>query len=214
MNTTHAGLVLVLASLVAAAAPAEALYIMTPLHATADKPHANVGDDIVVTIVPEPENETAARDWAGQTVRVHYGYDTMEGAEGLEEPPAGETHQRILITDALTLDEGARGEFRWTVPAEVDDRNVALQVTAADGTLLAMANIAVGDAPPMLMAATGAPDAGAEEGTPREGAGEPIRSDVVEDEAQDDARSDVPALGALAGLAVLAVVALVAARRR
>ncbi|HWH08095.1 MAG TPA: hypothetical protein VNX21_02780, partial [Candidatus Thermoplasmatota archaeon] len=108
----------------------------------------------------------------------------------------------------VTLDDASAGSFTWTVPAEVDDRNVLLQVMDGDEPV-ATAHVRVGDAEPM-MHATG----GGSPGGPVGGA-EPVGEDEPPAEEASGGARESPGFTALAivGGACVAVLVLGARRR-
>ncbi|HET6403187.1 MAG TPA: hypothetical protein VFH78_00955 [Candidatus Thermoplasmatota archaeon] len=196
-----------LASLLLFAAPASAVYVVTPLRAFASDNAIDAGDTVDVTI--EPENETMAAEWRDRLVRVYYAYDTAESDEP-DAPTSDETYRRVHLQD-LTLDGDARGSFRWTAPEETDARNVALRIESEDGELLALVDIAVGDAPPVMRILAGG-DGGAPEPVPIDEGNEGTPRDDAAVESGGNEKN-VPSAGALAALAAVGLAA-VALRRR
>lgn len=201
--------VIAAAALLATAAPADAVYIETPLVIEAPDDHAEVDDTIEFTIGPNPNNASAQEQWAGKTVNVRYSYDKNEGQDGHhgDEPVSNQGYTEGTILDGLTLDEKARGTFTWTIPSEVDDRNVNIFLEE-DGhdERLAFAYLAVGNATPMMHAMSGPSD-----GEPEIG--------PEDKESHDDAVSDTNeaagiAAAGLLGTLALAGVAVALVRRR
>lgn len=170
---------------------AAAVYIETPLRATATPAEGNVGDVIDVDV--EPANATEAARLAGKTVLVKWA--TVEE----------ETANRDAGT--LTLGDDGRGAFAWTVPQDADGLNVFL-VFELDGERLGQVYVRVGDAEPMMFT-TGAPSGsgGAIEETP------PPADDMVDDESTE--KNEAPGLtaGLIVGAALVAVLFLAARRR-
>lgn len=194
-----------LASLVLVAAPATAMYVVTPLRANASTNAAEVGDTIEVRV--EAENETTAGEWAGELVLAFYAYDTSENADDPEEASSSGSYVKEVINDSLALDEEAHASFSWTVPQEADDHNVAIRIESADGELLALVDIAVGDAPAVMRALAGS-EGGVEEVVPENETGEATEGD------DPDASTQVPGAGVALGLGALSVSALAWRRRR
>lgn len=186
---------------------AHAVYVVTDLRVFTETPSANVGDTVRFEIAAE--NETSAKRWAGADVVVRYSYDPAESADGdapvLDENASAPQGGRV---GAVRLDAAAAGAFDWTVPAEVDDHNVAILVESSEGELLASAHLAVGDAP-AVMYASGGPGAQLEEPIAAEDGGP-----ADETRAPSDEPARTPAPGIAAGLALLAVAALARSRRR
>ena len=224
---THAIAVplLLVASLMVAGGPATAIYVITPLTMTASANEAQVGDELTFDLAPNPDHEGPS--YAGASVRVQYGWDRMEGQHEPSENPnetvssddeTENTHEvRDLTT--VTLDGESRGSFTWTIPEEVDDRNVFVTILSEKDETLASAHVRVGDAEPMMFAlrsGSGAEPAmeGAPEGTPpatTEGGAEDATTTT--DEARDEGGNDVPGVGLLAAAAAVGLAALALRRR-
>lgn len=199
-----------LASLLAMAGPADAIYIVTPLTLSPTDVEADVGDALQFDVAPHPDAEGAS--YAGRTLTVRYGYDPHEAAAN-EEPPSdpdgtvssddAPPEDASILRDAqtITLDDASKASFTWTVPAEVDDKNVWITLVDEQNESVANANVNVGDAPPRMYALM--------EGS--QGDGAPVQTDA--EAVQDDATNDVPAPGVLA-LAVGAGLVALALRRR
>lgn len=233
-------------SLLAASPGAAALYMVTPLHVTLSPGEADVGDALAIDLSPAGD-EYDGPTYEGATVTIRYGYDPNEGEEqpgspppssdpdgtvssngtvepeNPEAPPSDEEYVDPYVYGTIatvTLTAKSTASTTWTIPAEVDDRNVAIQVLDADGKLLGIAHVAVGDAIPMMylamengpangepLPADGAPDGPA--------AGSPETPQGPANEARDTNDSkNVPAPGALLALGALAGVAVAVARRR
>lgn len=186
----------------------QAIYIVTPLTLVASAPEAEVGDTLDLDVAPnaEHENGTAER-WGGRTVHVRYAWDPHEGEEHTTEEPREETR----TAGDLALDAEGRGTLAWTVPAEVDDRNVHLRVESEDGEFLARFDLVVGDAEPMyyLAAETGPAGGGPVVDEPRT----PLESGEDAPPGSGDADRATPGAG-LAVVAAAAVAAALVARRR
>lgn len=172
-----------------------AIYIETPLRVTADPAQAQAGDDVGFGVAPA--NDSAKERFAGKTLRAAYSYDSSENADDatLQSP----------LPD-VTLGDAATASFRWTIPAELDDRNVF--VSLYDGEeLVGTVHIAVGDAPPMLMA-TGGP-------ANDDGAIEPDTRETTQDDATPQANDKQAVPGLLTFGALVAIgLAAYALRRR
>lgn len=209
-----------LTCLLLTAAPASAIFIVTPLTLTPSQNEAEVGDEIVFDLGPNEEYD-GETDHAGKPVRVQWGYDTSEPSEnGTTDEPTSEEDNPYVYRDLanLTLDAQSRASFRWTVPEEVDDENVFVTVLSADGETLASAHIAVGDAEPIMMVMSG--PAGGE--PVEEGGEEPLMNgdgpadtsggDAGEG-AADDAARNTPAAGFVAAAAGLGLAAFALRRR-
>lgn len=189
-------------ALVAVAGPASALYLATPLLLETESPQVNVGDTVDFTIRPSPENETAVDDWAGKTVRVTLSWDEAEGRPAEEPTSSEEDTTRTRTIENVTLAADATGAFSWTVPAEVDDKNVFIQLVGGDEETLAVIDLAVGDAEPINKIAASGP-------------GEPVETPMEtgeEQSAEDADDRDVPAAPLVALLVAVGAIAL--ARRR
>lgn len=151
-------LALILAvGLLAGASPAQALYIETPLNIHSPTDHADVGDDLDLTIGPNPNNASAEDQWADKQVKVRYSYDKNEGSDGPDAPTSDAGYTEGDIT-TVTLDGEANGIFTWTIPSTVDDRNIHLFLEDAAGERLAFTNIAIGNATPMMYIMNGPAD--------------------------------------------------------
>lgn len=200
-----ASLGLVAVALLAAAPTTGALYIVTPLSLSGGDGHADVGDEVDLVVAPNSEHENGTADkWAGRTIVLKYGWDPAEGTDRSEGDETEHTWETRVIGE-ITLDAEGKGAFTWTVPADVDDRNIVLTVGPAEGDPYAYLDMAIGDAEPMyrLAASTGEPvETPMEEDT----GGEPPQ------ESQDDARP-TPGVGVLVLAAGLVGAALVARRR-
>lgn len=212
----------------AMAPTASAIYIVTPLVLDASTTEADVGDTLRFDLSPNAEHEGPS--YAGQTVRVQYGYDTAENEEPSSDPnetassddETSETPYVYRDITTLTLDDASTGSFEWVVPAEVDDHNVFVTVLSDTNETLATSHIGVGDADPMmfLMRESGpaSPPAEGEEQPLQsdDGSGEPA-TDTQEDDgapAADDAQNAVPTLSVTAVALAIGVGALFLARRR
>lgn len=187
-----------LAMLLLAAAPgAQAVFIETPLRLSPTDAEAEVGSEMRFDVAPA--NDSAAAQYAGRTLQVRYATD----AESPEQSTRGEA-------GTVALDDKATGVVTWTVPADVDDKNVLLQVVDGE-EVLATAHVRVGDAEP-VMYATGGPANGG--GQVVEG-GEPLASEPPPGNKDESASpNESPGFTALAILGAAAVAVLVLGRRR
>ncbi len=193
-------------ALLTAAAPSQAIYIETDLLIDPPDSEADKGDNVTFTIKPNPNVEDAKQKWGGQTAKLRFSYDKNETPNaGPDEATSDEGYTTRDIAE-IVLDDEARGEYTWTVPQEVDDRNVAVFLEAADGERLAFGYLNIGDAEPMMRIASSGP--GDAEPEPAPGNGE----EAAEDEAQEQEEASAFGLVALT-LAISAVVAAVAVRR-
>ena len=187
-----------LAILLLAAAPgAQAVFIETPLRFSPVDADAEVGDELRFDVAPA--NDSAAAQYAGRTLQVRYATD----AESPEQSTRGEA-------GTVALDGKATGVVTWTVPADVDDKNVLLQVVDGE-EVLATAHVRVGDAEP-VMYATGGPAGGG--GEVVEG-GEPLASEPGPgNEDESGGANESPGFTALAILGGACVAVLLLGRRR
>lgn len=221
---TRLPLLLGLAAALLLAGPAQAIYVVTALRLDPSSAEGEVGDAITF-------NATPSEDWdgpsfAGATVTLFWNYDPEEGQHPPPEDPDAPvssddqnatdpepTHVE-READAVTLDEASRATFTWTIPPEVDDRNVFLTLRDGEGEVLANAHVRVGDAAPMafLMAEGGSDADKAASGEPA--LGEPAGAPAEGDARAGDATRDAPGPGVLALLAALVGGAMVATRRR
>lgn len=220
---THAIAVplLLVATTLVASGPASAMYMITPLALNASAYDTQVGDLLKFTITPNADHEGPS--WAGQTIRVQYNYDPNEGREPAsnESPDAavsdGEDQASPYVfvdLPGVTLDEKESGAFEWTIPADVDDRNVFVVLLSADGETLASVNVRVGDAAPlmMLMAGNGPTEV---EQTPVTDTAAPPADDAAAPQTQDEtSANNVPALGLGGALVAAGVAVALLARRR
>lgn len=208
--------VIATAVLLATASTASAVYVHTPLRLSAPGDHADVGDAVEFTL--EPNDDTNVTEWAGRTLRVVYSYDANEGADG-SEPDASTDSSGMregVVLESLALDDAARATFTWTIPADVQDKNVNIAVVNEDGDGAAFAYLAIGDAPP-VMRTTSSPDDGREIDN-GDGDGEPLPP-ASDDEARqsgaaDDSSRTVPGLAVGGALVAAGAVAVALARRR
>lgn len=174
----------ILATLALFVPSAQALYVQTPLMLSSDVTLANVGTIVNFTIGPDTDD---AQAWADKSAQVVY---AVPGADG--------NYVVVPLTE-LTLDGGAKGTFSWTIPSEANDQNVDIRVMSGE-TLLAVASVAVGDAPPIMYAAGGGPaDSG------------PLESGV--DATKADSTREAPGIAMAGGLLALALVALALQRK-
>lgn len=217
---------LLLAFFVAVSAPAQALYISTPLHVTPSSAEADVGDDIDFTITPNDDHEGPS--YAGQIVTIRYAYDPEEGqhepSENPDEPVSsddeapgdGDLQDRSVTRDAvqITLDADSRAAFTWTVPEEVADRNVFLYVVSENGETLASAHVRVGDAEQMaFIMQEGAPEPDEGTATNEPGDAQPPATDTADD-GGPTVQNDTPAPGLMLVAGSLALIAAAMRRRR
>lgn len=194
-------LVLALLGSVLLASSAQALYVMTPLRISPTDSEGHVGDGLRFDVAPDPESNVS---YAGQTLTIRYEWDPMEGAERSSDEPVSDDSARHGTSGTVTLDAKGTGSFTWTIPAEVDDRNVGLSLVDDAGEKVAFAYVRVGDAEPQarIMAGGG--------GAPLEG-GEPL----PEPTSQGDASTKgTPGAAPLAVAAVVGLAALALARRK
>lgn len=183
---------LLVLALFAASGPAEAIYLVTPLRLHGSATNAEVGD--VVDYALEAQNETEQAAWAGKTVSVWYAHDDGSGEE----------YARVKVAD-LTLDDAARATFAFTVTAELDDKNVFFIVEQVEGETLATADLAVGDAPPIMRTMNG-PAAESGPAAPIDGGEQaPLEESEKADDAETSAVPGLAVAGVVGTLAVLAV---------
>lgn len=215
MTRAAAATFALLAGLALLAPPASALYLATPLVLHPSASEANVGDTVTFRI--EPINESAQRAWAGKSVQLVYAWDANQPSPGnatsSDAPPAEEKPMRKSAGSPILLDANATATATWTIPAEVDDKNVFMVLESPEGEQLAQADLAIGDAEPMARIAASGP-----------GSPEPVRNDAEESgelpsgtpapttTGGADAR-DTP-LAPIAALAALAIAGLALATRR
>lgn len=196
--------------LLAIAAPAQAIYLATPMHLSSDAGQYKVGDEASFTVTPE--NETVAQEWAGRTLQVRYGYDKNEGQGPSED--GEDTYVSSVLLAELKLDEKASATFKWTIPAEVDDRNVDVTLFFGEEAV-AFNPIAIGDAEPRMYAMSGPGKGAAEQGTPPEMESPPADTGSGEEAAGEPAAKTVPGIGMIALVGTLGAAALgVALARR
>ncbi|HVM45695.1 MAG TPA: hypothetical protein VM582_07140 [Candidatus Thermoplasmatota archaeon] len=200
-----------LASLLALAGSAQAIYIATPLRLDSDAVSGDPGDTIDFAI--SPENETTRDEWRGRSVVVLFVYDPDERAQP-DERTSSDRMRGGTIAESLVLDERASGRFSWTIPDEADGHNVQVRVESEEGDLLAVRDVAVGDAPPVMrILAGGSGDDGRE---PAPIGNENGRTDAPPADGtrrDEPAGDDVPAAGLLAVLAVGGAAALALRQR-
>lgn len=189
--------------LLSTAAPADAIYIETPL-VLEGQDHADVGDDIDLTAGPNQNNESAKDDWAGKTVKVRYSYDKNENHQGGADAPTSNEGYTEGDIGTITLDAKAAGTIRWTVPAAVDDRNVHIFLEDDAGERVAFTFVGIGDAEPMMRLAS---SSGPMDGEPE--LGDASSSGDIEEEA-----GEASALGLVSVLALGALALVGVARRR
>ena len=176
---------LLLALTLVLAPTGRAVFIETPLRLTPSSVEADVGDALQFDVAPA--NDSAAAQYAGRTLTLHYAYDA-------------ETEGQQAGGDAgtVTLDDQGAGRFTWTVPADVDDKNVFLSLMDGDEGV-GSAHVRVGDAPPTMFAAGGMENGGGE---------------VVEETPTPETQKDSPGFTALAILGGACVAVLVLTLRR
>lgn len=193
-------------ALLAAAAPSQAIYIETALKLEPSQHEADVGDDVDFTIRTNPDVEDAKDYWADKTVKLRFSYDKNEGQQqnDPDAPTSNDGFTTRTIAE-LVLDADARGSFTWTVPAEVDARNVEVFLEGPDGDRLGFDYLLIGDAEPMMRITS----------APGDMEPEPGQEFGHEDDAEDADAEEASALGLIAlTLALGAVIAGVAVRRR
>lgn len=207
MTMARAPLLAVLLIALALLAPtAHAVYVMTPLRLTPVDSEGDVGDELGFQVEPDPESD---RSYAGATVRLRYEWDPDEGNESAPpDEPTSDADVRRGTGPSVTLDAKGQGTFTWTIPAEVDDRNVALSLIDDAGEAVAFAYLRVGDAEPQFRTMVGGGPGGAIE--PGEHATTPQPTGRAEDTTTNDTLAPAP----FAALAVLALAAIAARRRR
>ncbi len=144
-------------AILAMISPAQAIYIETPLTLEPDAERADAGDQIDFQIEPNPENRSAKKDWAGKTVQAGYSYDKNEGKSG-EDAPTNDEGYIVDDLATITLDDEARGTITWEIPQELDGYNLAIFLEDDDGERLALARLAVGDAPEQMHIMSGPSD--------------------------------------------------------
>ncbi len=204
-NATRLGpfLALAVVALLGAAAPTQAIYIATPL--TLDPKHSasEPGEDVGFTVGPSPDNESAREDWAGKTVKARFGYNPNEGSDS--DHADSDMDYVLGEIGTITLDDKAAGAFTWTVPAEVDGKNVDVFLESDDGERLAFAYLAVGDAPPVMRTMAG-------------GAEDPERLDSeapgVADDNAENGEAPSPGIAALMVFLAAAAVGMTVLLRR
>lgn len=145
MTRNQLALVLML-GVALAAAPAHALYVMTPLRLTPTDSEGNVGDKLAFHVSPDPESNVS---YAGQTLTLRYTWDPNEGSESSEAAAREGTGPQVA------LDAKGEADLTWTIPAEVDDRNVGLSLIDGAGEAVAFAYVRVGDAQPQMRTMAG-----------------------------------------------------------
>ena len=205
-------LALFAAAVLATSGTASAIYIYTPLQFENAPEKADVGDTLDLVVVPDAENASAKTDHAGKTLRAVLGWSASEGQE--PDASASEEDAREEDIGTVALDADARGSLTWTVPAEVDDKNVFIRLETAEGEAVAFAYIAIGDAEPVMMIAASGPSEGGE------GVEEPTATPVEEGGNLDDTnaessggRSNVPGAPVVAALVGIGALALALRRR-
>lgn len=193
-------------ALLAAAAPSQAIYMETDLLIDPQDSEADPGDNVTFTIRPSPNVDDAKQKWGGKTVKLRFSYDKNETPhDGPDEATSNEGYTTRDIVE-IKLDGEAGGSYTWTVPEEVDDRNVEVFLQSADGERLASGYLNVGDAEPLMRIASSGP-----------GDAEPEPATEIDEGASDDEaqQEEASALGLVAlSVAIGAVVAAVAVRRR
>lgn len=185
--------------------PASAIYIETPLALEASDREVEAGDVVVFQV----RALSGAEPYAGATVRVVYAFDANETGEGPDGPTDSASFQERVLLDRLVLGAKADGTFEWTVPAEVDGRNVDVIILSQGDERLAFEYLAVGDAPPQMRIMAGSGPAGGPEPHLEDADGQDAADGS---DRQADARESVPGAGVLGVLALLGGVALL--RRR
>lgn len=222
--------VLLVAAMLALSAHASAVYTITPLRLQASANEGEVGDEIAFDLSANPDHEGPS--YAGQTVTARYSYDPHEGEHQASEDPeapvsnesSGEESDSPYVHADITqvaLDEKSSGAFVWTIPAEVDDRNVFIVILSADNETLASSHVRVGDAEPMMFTmqegAPGSPEPVTGDAEPADGSGETLTPSPSPTPTPEESEgNDTPALGLVATLAAVAAGAagLAHARRR
>lgn len=166
---------------------AQAIYIQTPLQLSSDAPQTNVGVTVNFTIGPDTDD---AQAWAGKSVRVEYAF-----------PGEGEDYIVRPITD-LTLDADVKGAFSWTIPSEVDNKNVDVRVMSGED-LLAVTNVGVGESAPIMYATGGGPA----------DSGQPLTNEEGQETTNDEPARNAPGIALVGGLLAVAFVALAMRRK-
>lgn len=202
------GLLLVLAP------TAQAYLQITPLRIHQPERQYEVGDEVDFTI--EPENDTMAEEWKGRTLTLCYSFNAAERPADEEQPTddgavSSDDYVQRCLDARITLDDGARAAYQWTLPDEVQDHNVDVWLQADDEERIAFTYFAVGNAPPQMRAMSGN---GA--GLPEPG---PVESEPTPDTTQQEGpegadENTVPAIGILLLAAGVMAVALALPRRK
>jgi len=194
------------AALLVVSGPASAIYIVTPLTLSVSPAEGEVGDEITLTLGPNPDDENATT-YAGREVRIRYAWNANEGQEPDGATSDSEADEVIGDAGLVTLDDNTRGSLTWTIPPEADDHNVFFTVLSEDDEPLAHGHVRVGDAEPVMML-MGGDDAIAESG--------PGETPLAQgdDTAADESGNAVPAAGMALVLGALGLVALAIVRRR
>lgn len=170
------------------------------------------GYDPRETEEPPQENSGGGSDGgAGNATTTTTEPENPDETVSSDDETAGDSRENdayVYATIAtLTLSAASTGTFAWTVPVEVDDRNVFVTVLSESGKTLASAHVAVGDAPPIMMAMEGAPDEHVVEDDV------PAADDAARN-SDDDARRSVPAAAPLLVLIAAGLVAVALRQRR
>jgi hypothetical protein len=195
----RAALPVLLAVGLLAVAPAQALFIATPLTLQPDKSHAQVGEKVTFTV--DAYNETSQAAWKGKTVQARW-HDASQESPGSGTP----------IRD-VALDAKAHATFEWTVPEAARDKNVFVVLHSGEERL-GQVHVRIGNAEEMAFI-TGGPSGGpVQEGEPV-----PDRQDSTTGNGTGTGKPGpqqrgAPGVGVLAALAGLGAVALLAARRK
>ncbi len=196
------------------AASATAAKMEAPLALETDTDHAEVGDVILLTI-STARDETQPQ-WAGQGVHLAFEYDMNE--DRFTTNPEGQTAwtRESIVTD-IGLNDDATATYAWTVPQNLQDRNVMLLVVSATDEVLTYRLLPVGNPEPIMLASS--TSSGPNEPVPNQETAEEneqvyeTQTDIPNPKAPT--KNAVPMIGAL-GLvgAVVAVAAMHARRHR
>lgn len=193
-------LALLVAGFLLVAGPATAIYIVTPLILEGDTEKADVGDVVHYTV--RAQNDTEAAAWGGKTVQV-----IAVWTENQTENPDGSVSDgdetRIDVA-TLALDGDAAASFDWTVPEAADDKNVNLRIVSDEAEEpLAFADLAVGDAEPIMKIAASGPSGE-----------EPVETPLEQEDDAAPPTNDTPGLPLVLGALAVAGAAVLARRKR
>lgn len=193
-------LALLVAGFLLVAGPATALYIVTPLVLEGDTEKADVGDVVHYTI--RAQNDTEAAAWGDKPVRIVAAW--MENQTENPDGSVSDGDEVILDVTTLSLDTDAGASFDWTVPAAADDKNVNLRILSDDAEEpLAFADLAVGDAEPIMKIAASGPNGE-----------EPVETPLEQENEATPPTNETPGLPLVLGALAIAGVAVLARRKQ